>query len=194
MLKRIFKVKTLCIQSNGKKGRKGIKGRKGRKGSGGNNSPRAPLVLSASYQRSGAPGDVRSPADGRKQAEFTSAVKRGGRRASQEPVKRVRSRRESVALGRQERRERQERRKGGKAAGEIIPPAPPCFALRLRRAAGVVQGTKSRASRTRERQGSGAKAGGLGGRCFGGKVSAGVCGCTRLRWPTDVPATREHRC
>ena len=31
-------------------------------------------------------------------------------------------------------------RKGSKGnAGEIIPPAPPCFALRLRRAAGVVR-------------------------------------------------------
>ena len=32
-------------------------------------------------QRPKAPGDVRSPADGRRQAEFTSAVRRGGRRA-----------------------------------------------------------------------------------------------------------------
>ena len=38
--------------------------------------------LPADSQRSGAPGDIRSPADGRKQAEFTSAVKHGGRRAS----------------------------------------------------------------------------------------------------------------
>ena len=33
-------------------------------------------------QRSGAPGDVRSPADGHKQAGFTPAVKRNARRAS----------------------------------------------------------------------------------------------------------------
>ena len=36
----------------------------------------------AVFQRSGAPGDVRSPADGSKQPEFTSGVKRSRRRAS----------------------------------------------------------------------------------------------------------------
>ena len=75
-----------------------------------NNSPRAPLFLPPGFagsagqrerddyarsrgegesagkrsasQRSGAPGDVRSPADGHKQAGFTPAVKRNARRAS----------------------------------------------------------------------------------------------------------------
>ena len=36
----------------------------------------------AVFQRTGAPGDVRSPADGHKQAGFTPAVKRNARRAS----------------------------------------------------------------------------------------------------------------
>ena len=81
------------------------------------NSPRAPLFLPPGFagsagqrgredscrafsQRSGAPGDIRSPADGRKQAGFTSAVKRSGRRASGETVQRVRSRRDVASLGR----------------------------------------------------------------------------------------------
>ena len=82
-----------------------------------NNSPRTPLILppgfaglagqgerddysrgygeggsgswKAVFQRSGAPGDVRSPADGHKQAGFTPAVKRNARRASFAAVQRV---------------------------------------------------------------------------------------------------------
>ena len=48
-------------------------------------------------QRSGAPGDVRSPADGHKQAGFTPAVKRNARRAGLEPVKCVRGGRDVAA-------------------------------------------------------------------------------------------------
>ena len=61
------------------------------------------------------PGPLSSgPADGRKQAEFTSAVKRSGRRASSASVQRVWSRRgvELLLIS---------------ARSEIIPPAPPCF-------------------------------------------------------------------
>ena len=44
-------------------------------------------------------------------------------------------------------------------AGEIIPPAPPCFALRLRRAAGAVPGTGLGLRKGGRAEGSGAKAG-----------------------------------
>ena len=97
---------------------------------GGNDSPRAPSFLSAFSQRSsgppfffprllnaqaggssffsfsrlstlGGPGPLSSgPADARKQAEFTSGVKRGGRRASPASVQRVQGRRAFASLGR----------------------------------------------------------------------------------------------
>ena len=71
-------------------------------------------------------------------------------------------------------------------AGEIIPPAPPCFALRLRRAAGSVRTPGpgfENAGRTKR---SLTMAGGPGVRFSDCKVSAGVRGCARLRLPTDV--------
>ena len=158
------------------------------KACGGNNSPRTPLFLPpgfaarqdkggrenscrAFFQRSGAPGDVRSPADGRKQAEFTSAVKRGGRRASLVSVQRVRSRRENVVLG---------HRKMSRHAGGIIPPAPPWFALRLRRAAGAVPGTEPGIRKGGRAEASGAKAGKARRALFGLQSQ---CRRARLRPP-----------
>ncbi len=57
----------------------------------------------ADSQRSGAPDDVRSPADGRKQAEFTSAVSAAGVVQAQQSVQRVWSRRAAEVLGSRKR-------------------------------------------------------------------------------------------
>ena len=81
-----------------------------------------------------------------------------------------------------ERQKRQERH-----AGEIIPPAPPCFRRWLRpRRGGSVQ-----AKRVAQDDGSSERLGlrggdALGGRCSVCGLSAGVRCCAHLRWPTPV--------
>ena len=135
---------------------------------------------SAVSQRSGAPGDVRSPADGRKQAEFTSAVSSAGVVQAPQPVQRVRSRREIELFL-------------ISAKSEIIPPAPPDSALRLRRSGGCCADIWGGLRKRRRGQRSDAGAGRLGSGVSGRKRSAGVRGCARLRLPTDVSALRQHR-
>ena len=67
------------------------------------------------------------------------------------------------------------------AMSEIIPPSPPCFALRLRRAAGFGGRQSAYLRKRREGRGRDAGAGRLGRPFSGCKLSAGVRGCARLR-------------
>ena len=94
---------------------------------------------------------------------------------------------------RQKRQERQERQKRQKRhAGEIIPPAPPCFRRRLRpRRGGSVQAKRvAEATSGRDRlRGLGV----LGGLCSGCGLSAGVSFRTHLRWPTTVWPSPDSR-
>ncbi len=117
------------------------------------------MVLSASYQRTGAPGDVRS-SGGRPQA--------GGihfRRQAQRTSCKLRGR--TACPGADGRW----RDSGGENV--IISPGPPWFALRLRRAAGPCGRGKPYFENEGENR-SHAKAGSLGGRVSGCRVSAGV--------------------
>ena len=86
--------------------------------------------------------------------------------------------------GKAERKERH--------AGEIIPPAPPCFRLRLRpRRAGVRLQDKSRTPDARQKGAQGL--GVLGRRCSDCGRSAGVRCCAHLRWPTPVRPAPDSR-
>ena len=135
--------------------------------------------------------DVRSPADGGKQLEFTSGVKRNARRASLASCTVCLAQTGLCSLLRSARSEiipRQSRDK---------PPAPPCFCLpaspdRQDRVNGkIMRGAVGEGVSVRK--GSCCGAWGLGWALFGLRTQCRCAPCAHLRWPTPVRLAPDSR-